>query len=132
MNRKPLTGNRTGQVAVEGFVTIGIILFLFTALVLMSFSRDNELGVKLGFMDKMDACTALQGAVAAVLASGNGSSYSLEMVSNEPISIQSRYAEVGQTNQYICTLSAEVGSVNLSGGIIQICNEGGTITLQNV
>lgn len=120
-----------GQVAVEGFTTITIVLLLYATLVIMTISRDDEMRVKTELMDRRDACIAVHSSVSSVLAGGDGTQVTFELRSKDDVYVNGNRVEVGSTNSYACSLPGYANLVTLSGGTIQVINEGGIVTLQN-
>lgn len=127
-----MTHGRKGQAAIEGFTTLAIIAFLFLVIIFMGVSRDADFGKKTAYMDKRDACIAVQSAVGAAIAGGSGSSAVVVISADNPIYVAGNIAEVGSSNGFSCSLPGSVAPATLSKGAIRASNSDKIITLANI
>jgi|GEM_PF-7046672 len=126
-----MSRNTKGQIAIEGFTTLAVILFLYATLVFMTYSRDAQLGEKTALMDRRDACLAVQSSVSSVLASGNGTVFEFGLSSKDTAYISGNRAYVGVENAYACSLPAAVPDVNITSGTIRVSNLNGGVRVEN-
>jgi hypothetical protein len=123
---------RRGQLSMEAFTTIVVMLLLYTTVIFMTVSRDSELRAKSETLGKRDVCIAVQDAISHVAAGGQGTELTFQTPAEYSITIVGNYMEIGDINPQSCTLPIEMDYTILDGGEIRLINADRTMTIENV
>lgn len=123
---------KTGQIAIEGLLTISVVLVLYTILVFTTLSHEASLDTEAELMEMRRVCVTLREAISYVTSGGDGMTLTLEVITEDEILISGNFIEIGEENTYTCSTPIAIASTVLTGGDIRFSNEGMIITVENV